>query len=65
VFASLTAYGIIASYWTTFLLIGDREDVDDPKDLNAKTKIVLNDHTLWDTMVPRAYLFSRVDKLIN
>jgi Eukaryotic protein of unknown function (DUF829) len=65
VFASLTAYTIIASYWTTFLLIGDREDVDDPKDLNAKTKIALNDPTLWDTMVPRAYLFSKADKLIH
>jgi hypothetical protein len=46
VFASLTACAIIASYWTTFLLIGDREDVDDPEDLNAKTKIALNDRTL-------------------
>jgi hypothetical protein len=45
VFASLTAYTVIASYWTTLLLIGDREDVDDPKDLNAKTKIALNDRT--------------------
>jgi hypothetical protein len=65
VFASLAAYAIIASYWTTFLLIGDREDVDDPKDLNAKTKIALNDRTLWNTMVPRSYLFSKVDKLTN
>ena len=42
--------------------MGDREDVDDPKDLNAKTKTALND---WDTIVPRAYLFSKADKLIN
>ena len=47
------------------MLIGDREDVDDPKDLNAKTKLALNDHTLWDTTVPRAYLFSKADKLID
>jgi hypothetical protein len=46
VFASLTACAIIASYWTTFLLIGDREDVDDPEDLNAKTKMASNDRTL-------------------
>ena len=65
VFASLIAYAIVASYWITFLLIGDREDVDNPKDLNAKTKIALNDRTLWNTMVSRAYLFSKADKLIN
>lgn len=64
-FASLTAYTIIASYWTTFLLIGGREDVDDPKDLNAKIKIALNDRTLWDPMVLHTYLFSKADKLIN
>jgi hypothetical protein len=65
VLASLTAYTVIASYWTTFLLIGDREDVDDPKDLNAKTKLALNDTSLWDTEAPRAYLFSKADKLID
>ena len=49
----------------TFLLIGDREDVDDPKDLNAKTKLALNDRSLWNTTAPRAYLFSKADKLID
>lgn len=44
--ASLTAYTVIASYWATFMLIGNREDVDDPKDLNAKTKLALNDNSL-------------------
>jgi Eukaryotic protein of unknown function (DUF829) len=63
--ASVTAYTVIASYWTTFLLIGDREDVDDPKDLNAKTKLALNDHSLWNTEAPRTYLFSKADKLID
>jgi Eukaryotic protein of unknown function (DUF829) len=65
IFASLIVYTIIISYWTIFLLVSDREDVDDPKDLNAGIKIALNDSTLWDTMVPRVYLFSKADKLIH
>ena len=65
VLASLAAYTVIASYWATFLLIGDREDVDDRKDLNAKTKVALNDPSLWNRTAPRAYLFSKADKLID
>jgi hypothetical protein len=63
--ASLTAYTVIASYWTTLMLIGGREDVDDSKDLFAKTKVALNDNSLWNSEAPRAYLFSKADKLID
>ena len=65
VLGSLVAYTIIASYWTTFLVVGNREDVEDPKDLYYKTKVSLNDPKLWNTMAPRAYLFSKADKLIG
>jgi hypothetical protein len=41
--ASLTAYNAIASYWMTVMLIGNLEDVDGPKDVNANTKLAFND----------------------
>lgn len=63
--ASIAAYAVIATYLGKYLLMGTRDDrLDDPHDLNHRTKRALDDAALWPTTVPRAYLFSKADALI-
>jgi len=54
----LAAYSILASLWTGYLIVGPN------KNIITKTRLSLDDDEMWDTNVPRCYLYSEADSLI-
>jgi hypothetical protein len=58
----LTKHILTYSHCTSYLT-GNRTDA--LCDLNARTRRDFNDSALWDTRIPRGYLFSTSDKVIE